>query len=229
MISTRRALVLLATLAGAGLVACGGDDGESLANLTAGDIFEKTKAAVSAAMSVHATGEAIRGTTIKLDLRVSETGSTGTLTTEGATIELLFAGDAFFVKAGKESWTALTGDAASGEVLAGRYVKVPTTEDGFAGLREFVDWDVFVDEVVMDDGLTSKGETKTINGQEAVELFDTQSAWRLWIPVEGKPLPLQVVDPVGNTIEFRDWGEPVSIETPPADQVIDLSALTSST
>ena len=226
MTRTRPALLLLTTLAGAGPVACGGD-GESLASLSGEEIFEKTKAAVSAARSVHAAGDTIRGTTINLDLRISETGSTGTLAAEGATIELLFAGDAFFMKADKQSWTALTGDAAAGEVLEGRYVKVPTTADEFANLREFVDWDVFIEEEVMQDGLTTKGETKTINGEEAIGLIDAQSLWTLWIPVEGEPLPLQVVEPGGNTIEFRDWGKPVTIETPPADQVIDLSTLTS--
>jgi hypothetical protein len=212
-------------VAGAGLIACGGDDAESLTSLTADEIFEQTKVAVSAAKSVHAAGDTIdRGTTVKLDLQISETGSTGTLTAEGATIEMLFAGDAFFMKADKESWTALTGNAAEGEVLEGRYVRVPATDE-FADLRGFVDWDVFVDETVMRDGLTARGETKAINGEEAIGLIDTASAWTLWIPVEGEPLPLQVVDPGGNTIEFRDWGKPVKLETPPADQVIDLSAV----
>jgi hypothetical protein len=227
MISTRRALLFLATLAGAGLVACG-DDGESLTSLSADEIFEKTKAAVAAAKSVHAVGDTIdRGTTVKLDLQVSETGSVGTLTAQGTTIEMLFAGDAFFIKADKESWTALTGNAAAGEVLEGRYVKVPTTAHELADLRGFVDWDMFVKEAIMKDGLTTKGKTKAINGEEAIGLIDTQSGWTLWIPAEGKPLPLQVVDPGGNTIQLRDWGKPVSIETPPADQVIDLSAQTS--
>jgi hypothetical protein len=195
MISTRRALLLLAILAGAGLVACGGD-GKSLTSLSADEIFEKTKAAVAAAKSVHAAGDTIdRGTTFKLDLQVSETGSTGTLTAEGATIEMLFAGDAFFIKADKESWTALTRNAALGEVLEGRYVKVPTTAHELADLRGFVDWDMFVQEEIMKDGLTTKGETKSINGEEAIALIDTQSGWTLWIPVEGKPLPSQVVAP----------------------------------
>jgi hypothetical protein len=139
---------------------------------------------------------------------------------------MLFAGDAFFIKANKESWTALTRNAALGEVLEGRYVKVPTTAHELADLRGFVDWDMFVQEEIMKDGLTTKGETKSINGEEAIALIDTQSGWTLWIPVEGKPLPSQVVAPWGDTIEFRDWGKPVSIETPPADQVIDLSAPT---
>jgi hypothetical protein len=227
MLTTRRALLLLATLAGAGLVACGSDEGESLTSLTADEIFEKTKAAVSAAKSVHAAGYTInRGTTVTLDLQVSESGSTGTLIAEGSTLEMLFVGEAFFMKTGKESWTALTGNAAAGEMLGGRYVRVPATEE-FADLREFVDWDVFVDEEVMQEGFTAKGETKAINGEEAIALSDTQSGWTLWIPVEGEPLPLQVVDVGGNTIEFRDWGKPVTAETPPADQVIDLSAVAS--
>src|SRR5262245_31182455 len=133
MTNTRRALLLLATVAGAGLVACGGGDGERLTSLSADEIFEKTKAAVSAAKSVHATGDTIdRGTTFKVDLQISKTASTGTLTAEGATIEMLLAGDAFFIKADKGSWTALTGNAATGDVLEGRYVKVPTTAEELA-------------------------------------------------------------------------------------------------
>ncbi len=226
MTTARRARLLLACLAGAGLVACAGD-GENLASLSADEIFDKTNAAVAAAKSVHATGDTIdRGTTFKVDLQVSETGSTGTLTAEGATIEMLLAGDAFFIKADKESWTALTRNAALSEVLEGRYVKVPTTADELADLRGFVDWDRFVQKEIMKDGLTTKGETKTINGEEAIGLIDTVSGWTLRIPVEGKPLPTQVVAPWGDTIEFRDWGEPVSIKTPPANQVIDLSAPT---
>jgi hypothetical protein len=146
-----------------------GDDGEGLTSLSADEIFEKTKAAVAAAKSVHATGDTIdSGTTVKLDLQVSETGSTGTLTAEGTTIEMLFAGGAFFIQADKESWTALTGNAAAGEVLEGRYVKVPTTAHELADLRGFVDWDMFVKEAITKDGLTTKGKTKSINGDEAI-------------------------------------------------------------
>ena len=75
MMSMRRALLLVATFTGAGLVACAGDDGEGLTSLSADEIFEKTKAAVAAAKSVHAVGDTIdRGTTVKLDLQSRRPG-----------------------------------------------------------------------------------------------------------------------------------------------------------
>ena len=230
--STRRGtFLLMAVLAGAGLVGCGGaDDGgkSSIASLSANEILAQTKTAVTAAKSVHATGDTVDddGTKSKIDLRLSEGGSTGSVTVQGVPIEILVVGQDFFIKANKDAWTTLTGEAAAGELLAGRFVKVPSTEQSFKGLKSFADWDSFVKEAFTPEGTPTKGETKQIDGVDAVGLVDSKDGGTLWIPVEDDPLPLQAETSDGSVIKFRDWGEPVTVKSPPADEVIDLGELT---
>jgi hypothetical protein len=228
--TTRRALLLLATVAGAVLVACGGDD-ENLAGLSADEILDRTQKAIADAKSVHASGDTVDddGTKMKLDFHISDTGTTGTITAEDLTFEVLVTDRDFFMKGDKETWTTLSGDAAAGELLGGRYVKVPTTGDeDFKDIEALADWDSFVKDAFEPDGQVTKGETKEIDGVEVVGLVERGTdGGTLWIPVEGEPLPVQGLDEDGNTIAFADWGKPVTIETPPADQVVDLSELSS--
>ncbi len=225
----RRALLLLATIAGAGLVACAGDD-ENLTSLSATEILDKTKQAVSDAKSVHASGDRVDddGTKTKLDFHISETGTTGTLTAEEFNFEILVTDTDFFLKGDKETWSGLTGEAAAGELLGGRYVRIPATDENFKRIKTLADWDSFVKETFEPDGQVTKGETKKIGDVEVIGLVDKgKDGGTLWIPVEGEPLPVQGIDEEGNTIDFDDWGKPVTIETPPADQVVDLSELSS--
>jgi hypothetical protein len=53
-------------------------------------------------------------------------------------------------------------------------------------------------------------------------MIDREDHATLWIPIEGDPLPLQEETELGGVLEFREWGEPVTVKTPPAEQVIDL-------
>jgi hypothetical protein len=231
MLTMRRLLVLLATLAGAGLVACsGGDDGESLTSLSADEILEKARQAVSEAKSVRVSGDTVEddGTKLGIDYQISQTGTTGTVTVEGATFEILVTGEDFLMKGDKEAWTTITGEAGAGEVFAGRWVKVPTDDEDFEDLEGLADWGLFVEKIFTPDGSFSKGETKQIDGVEVIGLVDDgKDGGTLWIPVHDEPLPVQGIDEDGLTIEFRDWGKPVTIQTPPADEVIDLAKLAS--
>ncbi|HEV8527532.1 MAG TPA: hypothetical protein VGS60_08275, partial [Actinomycetes bacterium] len=74
--------------------------------MSADEILAKTKTAVSAAKSVHASGDTVDddGTKVKVDFRLSDGGTTGSLTTEGATIEILAVGRDFYMKASKDAW-----------------------------------------------------------------------------------------------------------------------------
>jgi len=228
----RGTLFLIAVLAGAGLVGCGGDDdssGESsIADLSANEILARTKTAVSAAKSVHASGDTVDddGNKVKVDFRLSDGGTTGSLTTEGATIEILAVGRDFYMKASKDAWTTLTGEAAAGELLAGRYVKVPSNEQSLKQIASLADWDSFVEEALTPEGTPTKGETKQLGDVEVVGLVDSKDNGTLWIPVEDDPLPVQADSSDGGVIKFTEWGEPVSVKPPPADQVIDLEELT---
>jgi hypothetical protein len=231
-VSVRRGtLLLIAVLAGTGLVACGGDDdssgGSSIASLSADEILAKTKTAVTAAKSVHASGDSVDddGNKVKIDFRLSDGGTTGSVTSQGATIEILVVGSDFYMKASKEAWQTLTGEAAAGELLAGRYVKVPSTQKGFSGIESLADWDSFVKEALTPEGTPTKGETKQLAGVEVIGLVDSKDDGTLWIPTEDDPLPVQADTSDGTVMKFTEWGAPVSVKAPPAEEVIDLGEL----
>lgn len=232
MSARRGTLFLIAVLAGAGLVACGGDDdstsGSSIAGMSADEILAKTKTAVSAAKSVHARGTSVDddGSTVKVDFRLSDGGTTGRVTAQGAIIEILVVGRDFYMKASKDTWTTLTGEAAAGELLAGRYVKVPSTDKSLSGsIASLADWDSFVKEALTPEGTPTKGETKQLAGVEVIGLVDSKDDGTLWIPTEDDPLPVQVDAADGTVMKFTEWGEPVSVKAPSADEVIDLGEL----
>ena len=223
--------LLIAVLAGAGLVACGGDDdssgGSSIASMSADEILAKTKTAVSAAKSVHASGTSVDddGTKVNVDFRLSDAGTTGSVTSEGATLEILVVGQDFYMKASKDTWKSLTGDDAAGELLAGRYVKVPSNEGSFSGIESLADWDSFVKESLTPEGTLTKGQTKQLNGVDVIGLVDSKDGGTLWIPTEDEPLPVQVEASDGTIMKFSEWGEPVSVKPPSAEEVVDLGQL----
>ena len=223
--------LLIATLAGGGLVACGGDDDgtseSSIADQSASEILAKTKTAVSAAKSVHASGDTIDddGNKVKVDFRLSDGGTTGSVTSQGATIEILVVGRDFYMKASKAAWETLTGEAAAGELLAGRYVKVPSTQESFSGIESLADWDSFVKEALTPEGTPTKGETKQLGGAEVVGLVDSKDGGTLWIPTQDDPLPVQADASDGTVMKFTEWGAPVSVKAPASDEVIDLGEL----
>jgi hypothetical protein len=192
----RGTLLFVAVLTGAGLVGCGGDDEEGArrprtADLSVEKIVEQTKAAAAAAKSVHAIGDTLDdGTRITVDLRVSEGATTGSLTAEGVTIEILAVGKDTFMRVSKDGWTKMTGEAAAGELFGGRWAKIPPNEETFESYRNLADWDFFVEDALTPDGTASKSETKQIGGVEALGLVDSGDNATLWIPVEGDRLPL---------------------------------------
>ncbi len=145
----RGTLLFVAVLTGAGLVGCGGDDEERArrprtADLGVEKIVEQTEAAAAAAKSVHAIGDTLDdGTRITVDLRVSEGATTGSLTAEGVTIEILAVAKDTFMRASKDGWTKMTGEAAAGELFGGRWAKIPPNEEAFESYWSLADWDFF--------------------------------------------------------------------------------------
>jgi hypothetical protein len=79
-----------------------------------------------AAGSVHVSGQVVQDEgTFGIDMRFGADGSTGTMTVNGAELELLRAGEDVYMKATGDTWDDLTGQQGVGELIADRCVKVP--------------------------------------------------------------------------------------------------------
>lgn len=221
---TLRRTIVLGLAAGLALVGCSDDGGGlDVDALSAQEIVDEATEAARSESSVKASGATVDdgGTPMDLDLSISPDGTTGTMTVEGTTIQLLITDQEFYMRADGDSWTTLAGDAAAGALLADRWVLVPTAEEDFAEVAFFADWDTFVNELFSVEGTLSKGDVEEIDGVDTVAIIE-DGGGTMWIAIEGDPLPIRGDDGEGDVFDL-EWGVDVDITLPEADEVIDLS------
>jgi hypothetical protein len=86
--------------------------------------------------------------------------------------------------------------------------------------------------VLKPTGTVQKGPQKTIRGTQAVALdVSGQDGGRLYVATRGQPYPLQITSTSASepgTIDFLDYGAPVTLTPPPAEQVVDTAKLNGS-
>ncbi|MGH8836442.1 MAG: hypothetical protein ACRDWG_15815 [Actinomycetes bacterium] len=230
-----------AFVAGLALVACGGDDDSDtgapasttngVEQLSATEILDKAKAAAVAAGSVHVSGEVVQDEgTFGIDMRFGADGSTGTMTFNGAQLELLRVGADVYMKATGDTWNDLTGQQGVGELIADRYVKVPAGDESFGDFTSFLSLESFIDGVLDPTGELEKGTTTEVRGAQAIGVVDTdkEDGGTVYIALTGEPLPLRIQGAEGSTesaIDFLDWGKAMAVTAPAEGDVVDLSEL----
>jgi hypothetical protein len=227
---------LLVSVVAAGLlVGCGGSDDESarpqsngVAQLAPDQILAKAKAAAKAASSVHLKGTvATSDSGTAVDLRYNrDAGTVGTVTVNGQAIQLVYSQDLFF-KASPDTWTELTGDSRAGELLGERWVKIPPQAPGFESVTTLATFNRFIDKALTPEGGLAKTQTKTVRGLNVVGIVEKANNETLYVATEGQPYPVQAQSDTGQgALDFLDWNQPVDVQAPPPDQVVDLSKFT---
>lgn len=205
--------------------------GGELASLEPAEILSRAKTAFTKAESVRLSGGGTSGgETFTVDMAYGPDKAIGTVGNGGQKIELRRIGKTVYLKADKAFWTQTAG-AAAAELLGGKYLKAPLTDQRVAQLATFTDKDAFAGEVLESEGTLTKGETKAIRGTQAIGLVDKSSSGdgTLYIATEGEPVPLQVApDTAGGekgSLDFLDYGKSVEVPVPPAAQTIDVTKL----
>jgi len=225
-------------------VGCGGSDSGSsgsgrssptpadngVANLSATEIMARTQAAFKKVPSVHLKGTGVsEGQRFGIDLHISDKRGRGTITQGGQTLELLRDGTTVYIKADADFWRAQTGSAAAAELLKGKYLKGSTSDPKVAGIAALTQPDKFVAQLFSSDRTVTKGERKTIRGIEAIGIVASgKDGGTLYVATRGEPYPLQIASTAqseSGTVDFLDFGSPVTVTRPPPDQVVDTSKL----
>jgi hypothetical protein len=204
--------------------------GQGVAALSADEILTKATSALQAAGSVRIKGEGgTGGQRFSIDLRYADENSTGTLGMSGQTIELRKLGQTVYLKGSREFWTGNGGEAAA-QLLTGKWLKTPLTDKRFSGLSEITDLREAAKGLLDPDGTISKGAEKTVNGVPSIGLLSSGTdGGTLWVATTGEPYPVRV-EPGAESgqqgaLDFTGYGESVTVEAPPADQVVDVSKL----
>ncbi|MFG1955916.1 hypothetical protein [Micromonospora sp. NPDC048830] len=239
--SMRRTALALAAVA-ALLAGCGGNAGDGadvaawatpadngIAALAPEQILERSLAATKAAKSFHIKGSAEDdGTPIRVDLKISGGDMHGTVTMQGATVEVLLVDDERFIRPDKKFWALSAGAEAAAtitELMDGRWAVVPEDDQDLRGLFALA----VVDKMFEPEGTVTKSEATEVAGTPAVGVVDEGGdGGTLWVARFGEPYPVRIDAPAGEEGEmtFTEFGAAFAeIKKPAAVDVVDLDKL----
>lgn len=181
-------------------------------------ILARAKDALAAAESVHVAGtvgEGLLGMTLDLDFAGNDVS--GTVNVLGVVASLLKVGNDFYLKADTSLFEQLLGPDQQGnlELFGGKWIKI-----NLDLVEALLPLPLSVTDLVVTTDPLTKGETTTIGGTPAITLTDAEGAV-LHVATVGEPYLLDLMAEGERDLTFSRFGEPVSIEAPPADQVFD--------
>jgi len=203
---------------------------------TATEILDASLAAANKATSVTAKGAITQGgQEITLDLQVGQEAAQGSISAEGAEIEIkVLAGKTYFKLSG-ESFAKIAGQDDSPEVaeaisalLGDKWLVAPDEESAgqLGSLGQFGQKDELLKGILTPDGNATVKGTGEVNGQPVVLLESTDGTGTLAIATTGEPYPLQIKGSEGadgGQIDFTDWNAPVNVTAP--TNVLDIGQL----
>ncbi len=203
---------------------------------TAAEILDAALAAANAATSVTVKGAVAQsGQEVKLDLQVGQEAAQGSITAQGAQIEIkVLAGKTYFKLSG-ESFAKIAGQDDSPAVakaisalLGDKWLVAPDQQSAgqLGSLGQFGQKDELLKGILTPDGNATVKGTGEVNGQPVVLLESTNGTSTLAIATTGDPYPLQLKGGEGadgGQINFSDWNAPVNV-TAPTD-VLDIGQL----
>ncbi len=232
--SRRSLAALTATMMVGAVVAAGcGSSSATTTNTeaakSASQILSDAQAAAQSASSVHESISGIPGEFSGADLTlVAGKGGTGTMTIRQSPVKLVVIGDSFYMQAGAPFWRTVSPSPAAAQLLANRWIKVPTTGSqaaSFAPVASFTDMHQFLGSALQPTGGTvTKAGTATMNGTSAVVLKSANGS--LFVSLHGTPYPLSIQqDPAKGhgVLTFTNWNAPVVLAAPAGS--IDFSSI----
>jgi hypothetical protein len=202
-----------------------GPTDNGIAALDAPEILRRAQTALAGAGSYRMKGTVDNdGQKIDIDMRKGGGNVQGTIGIDGGILEVLQIGSDLYLRAEDSVWKgflpkeqhALLG------LFSGKHVKVDADNPSFGGFAEMFD----PKEILPIEGAPTKGGPTTVGSTPAITVVNEAGDGTLHVATVGEPYPLKVEGVAGEgSIEFTDYGAPLTVTTPPADQVLDLDAL----
>ncbi|MFB7496874.1 hypothetical protein ACFC09_19685 [Streptomyces sp. NPDC056161] len=223
----------LAVTGATGVTGCSEDPDagtNGVGRLSAGQIESRTRSAADSAEAVRLSGTVVTsGNTYRLDMRLKAGGGSGSVTSKGATFQLLRIGEQLYLKADADFWRhadgadAKGGEAASADKLDGKYVKVPQGDPAYKKFSGFTDKDLLLDGLLTLHGdLTTDGHHEQ-SGVRTIRITgDKGAGGTLDVSLEGEPYPLNLARAGdAGTLSFSDWDKGFTLDEPSKGDTVD--------
>jgi hypothetical protein len=219
-LSVSALLVALLFAAGCGSGGGGGGSSQSSgeASKSANQILEDAVKAAEAASSVHVAGRvATSGKQVGLDLSLARNkGAAGSLTLNGAKIDLVLVGKTGYMRAGPAFWKKYGGASGFAQIFAGKWLKFPANNAQLGSLTGVANEKSLFDNLASHGKLENQGAT-TYQGQSVVAIHDTKKNATLYVSASGTPYPVAIVKtnhPTAGAITFDRWNQSVTLTAP---------------
>ena len=171
-------------------------------------ILADAKAATGASTAVAISGTVVNGgKRTSLNIVSAHGAGGGTITTGGATINVVVSPPNVYLKADKASWAKLTGSAAAGQLFAGKWLQTTTADQNFGSLAGLLDTTTLTQSITA-AGTVTKGAVTTFRGRKAVPLKGGNNG-TLYVAATGSPYILGLVGTgpkKGSQVLFTQYG-----------------------
>jgi hypothetical protein len=187
-------------------------------------ILADAKAATGATTAVRISGTVTSGgKPTSLNIVSAQGAGGGTITSGGATINIVVAPPNVYLEADKKSWTKLAKSAVAGQLFAGKWLQTTTADPNFGSFAQLLDAGTLTQQITA-TGTVTKGGVTTFHGKQAVPLKGKKGT--LYVAATGSPHILGIVGSGakdGGQLLFTQYG---SAKVPSApSNAISLSQL----
>jgi hypothetical protein len=233
--SSGKAAALASTSAAAS--ASASPSGPDFTTMSAAQVVDRSRAAMASVGSMHVTGTMISaGDKLTIDLSADkDKNCTGTVSSSAVgSMQLIHTGastwmkpDAAFLQHIAAQQGGGSADAAVLQLFQGRWLTGGQDDPDLQSMAGMCD--LMSNIPGGDSKLTSatKGNATNLNGAPVLTVLvsDDSGPSTLYVSAEGQPYLLRVDDdaPGGGTVNFGDFNKPLTVQAPPADQVVDFS------
>jgi len=222
----------LATALGVGLLVAGcGSSSSSPSNSggkSAADVLPAMQSAVKAAQSVHMNGSVISGSEkIAIDLSFARSSDlAGTIGVNGASFYVLSLSGKTYVKLDASFLKFAKAPASACSVICGKYVQLPASSA--SQITGSLSMSGIANQMFGKIPASTKSSSvqfvpATYNGQQVLRFVG--DGYTLDVAKTGKPYPVVILGPQGESIAFSNWNSVTLPSPPPASQIISLSKL----
>jgi len=195
---TRLTLSVAVSLA-VGFVAtssAGAATGNGEAAKPATTILNDAVAATSGADTARISGAIVQGSSrIVLDI-VSDHGSGGgSLTQNGAKLDLVVVPPSIYLKGSAASWKKITSSSTAAKLFADKWLQTTTSNSDFGSFGQLFDLATLAGQIAEPQGTVVKGATTKYHGQPAIQLLSKSKTdpGTLYVAATGKPYVLGIV------------------------------------
>lgn len=207
------------------LAGCGGSSDNGEAKKSGPQVAADAAAALKAAGAFHVVGTMTQdGKPSNIDLQIQNNDVSGTMTLDGAKVELVVLGGKAYIKGDSKFWTSNNVPSQTAALLNGRWVAAPASaasdlaDLSANGLAKEL-------QNPTDSPLTDPVHKAKVDGKSVVVVTQKDGS-ELDVAAKDKPYPLRIVnkgDQAGS-LNFTGYGEKKPIKTPPSPLNLDNAA-----